>query len=178
MTKPRSFGRIGRVTREGQGDAAATPWKPIARSEDLIVERLDDEVLVYDLLTEKYHALNETSAALWELCDGSRTVEDLATFVGADDPSTGQRVVWLALKQLSERRLLLEPADIPEGTSRRELLRRVAIAGAVVLSVPLVRSINAPAAAQSATCLPFHAFCTSSAQCCSGYCHPSARKCQ
>ena len=173
MTKPKPFGRIGRVSREGQGDAAATSWKPIARSEDLIVERLDDEVLVYDLLTEKYHALNETSAALWELCDGSRSVEDLATFVGADDPSTGQRVVWLALKQLSERRLLLEPAEIPEGTSRRELLRRVAIAGAVVLSVPLVRSINAPAAAQSATCLPKHSRCSFGYQCCSGICHPS-----
>ena len=158
--------------------APGAAWKPIARTEDLIVERLDDEVLVYDLRTEKYHALNATSASLWELCDGSRSIKDLATFVGADDPATGQQVVWLALKQLSERRLLVEPAEIPEGTSRRELLRRVAIAGAVVLAVPLVRSLNAPAAAQSATCLPFHAFCTSSAQCCSGYCNTNARKCQ
>lgn len=131
---------------------------------------------MYDLRSQRCHALNPTVAAIWEACDGTRTVPELAAAcVRANDPATGQEVVWLALKQLDERGLLVEPIPVPEGTSRRVLLRRLALAGAATLAVPLVKSINAPAAAQAGSCRPKHSPCSFGFECCSGVCHPSGR---
>jgi hypothetical protein len=33
--------------------------KPIARTDDLVIQELSDELLVYDLITSKAHALNK-----------------------------------------------------------------------------------------------------------------------
>lgn len=36
--------------------------RPLARSEGLVIQEMPDEVLVYDLETNKAHCLNETAA--------------------------------------------------------------------------------------------------------------------
>ena len=54
---------------------------PIARRENLIVEELPDEVLVYDLTTDKAHCLNRTAALIWKNCDGEKTQGDLAALL-------------------------------------------------------------------------------------------------
>jgi hypothetical protein len=148
-------------------------FRPRARSENLVVEELDDELLVYDSDRDKAHCLNGVSALVWKQSDGRRSVEDLARMVADDYGNESEEVVLLALRQLWERRLILEPAPDAENTSRRELLRKLAIGGAIGLSIPLVKSIVAPTAAQAATCKFPGAACTASAQCCSGVCTPS-----
>ena len=50
---------------------------PKARQEQLIVKELPDELLIYDLQSDKAHCLNETAALVWKNCDGHKTVEQL-----------------------------------------------------------------------------------------------------
>ncbi len=135
-----------------------------ARHEDLVVEKAGGEALVYDLTTNKAHCLNETAASVWELCDGRMTVAGIADALGA-----GPDVVWLALSQLERRKLLAQPLPAA-GLTRRRMLARIGVAGAIGIALPVVRSIVAPTAAQAATCVDPGGACTTSAQCCSGVC--------
>lgn len=132
--------------------------KPAARLTDLVTSEVGDEVLVYDQKSHHIHHLNQTSAVIWRLCDGTRTIADLATATGSElRAAVDENTVQLALAKLSDANLLEQPiAEAARGSlqSRRKLLRRAAIAGAGIAAVPAIASITAPsaAAAGSATC--------------------------
>ena len=145
---------------------------PQARKNGLVVQELADEVLVYDLERHKAHCLNHTAAWVWKHCDGKATVADMARLLRAESNApVGEEVIWLALDQLGQKRLLRTRVGWPKevaGLSRREVLRQLGLAAAIAL--PLVTSIVAPAASQAATCFPNGTACASNAQCCSGCC--------
>lgn len=151
---------------------SSAEFRPEARTEGLIVEELDGELLVYDTERDKAHALNGVAALVWQQSDGHRTIERLADAIVTDveDPTTQRAVVMLALRQLWDRKLLVTAPPSEEGVTRREVMRKAAWAGAVGLSIPVVKSIIAPTAAQAATCKEPGEVCVSSAQCCSGVC--------
>ncbi|HTD45866.1 MAG TPA: PqqD family protein [bacterium] len=44
--------------------------------------RLDEELLVYVPRSEKAFTLNRSAVAIWELCDGTRTVEEITEELG------------------------------------------------------------------------------------------------
>jgi len=150
---------------------------PVVRTADLGVEELDGEVLVYDLERHKAHCLNGASASIWHAVDGERSVRAIAQQL-PDTPEAvdAEAIVWHALAQLDERHLLLTPLpdDAPTAgglaSSRRDLLKKAALVGALGLAIPVVRTIVAPDAAQAATCKEPGMACASSAQCCSGLC--------
>lgn len=48
------------------------------RREDLIAEVIDGDLLLFDPVTANTHHLNETAHAIWRMCDGTRTVADMA----------------------------------------------------------------------------------------------------
>jgi hypothetical protein len=54
--------------------------------------RLGDELLVYVPGTETAHALNRSAVAIWELCDGKRTIEEISEELG---PCVGRSGVAL-----------------------------------------------------------------------------------
>ncbi len=56
--------------------------KPLARSQDLVIQEMPGEILVYDLQTNKAHCLNETAAAIWKSCDGENSVGDISRLLG------------------------------------------------------------------------------------------------
>jgi hypothetical protein len=126
-----------------------------ARRDDLVVQEMPDEVLVYDLKSHKAHCLNETAAFVWNHCDGKTTATEMAAFMEKEwgKPVT-EDVVWLALKQLSRAELLQERiAPSVEGmrASRRAVLRKL---GAAAAMTPLVISIVAPTASAGASIPP------------------------
>jgi hypothetical protein len=121
--------------------------RPAARTDKLVVEEVDDEVLVYDTERDRAHCLTPLAAAVWRACDGLRTVEDVAAIAGVDVESTRR-----ALHSL-DRALLLRERLPKSKPTRRDAL----VAAAVV---PLVMSISAPAAAQAASCLGIGRPCT------------------
>src|SRR3954447_2898920 len=63
--------------------ALAVP-KPMARRQDLIVQEVEDEVLVYDEMTAQAHCLNLEAARVWHACDGQKTEDALASELGRD----------------------------------------------------------------------------------------------
>jgi len=120
---------------------------PEARTEDLLVERVDDELVVYDLASKQVHCLTPVAAVVHDSCDGRTTPAACAARAGLE---LGQ--VLEAAAQLHDRNLLQHPKlAIHSGVSRRTLLRRSA---AVAVAAPLISSIAAPTAAMAASGIP------------------------
>jgi hypothetical protein len=126
---------------------------PVARDEGLLIEHVADEVVVYDSDSKEAHCLTPLPAVVFTHSDGHRTIEQLAEVasVKLGEDVTEDRVLD-AISQLEERDLIKGSA----GISRRQMLRKSAIAGGVVTAAPLISSVFAPAAlaANSATCGP------------------------
>jgi hypothetical protein len=152
--------------------------RPKARDDALVVERVDDELLVYDLGRDKAHCLNETAALVFEHCDGERGVAELAERVSAGSGvAVDEQVVWRALVRLSDEHLLAEPLSPPSGIqlSRRQVLARIGVAGAAAgLALPAVKSIVAPTAAQAGVTIPA---CACGGDCSGGCICPPACSC-
>jgi len=128
--------------------------RPSARKDRLVVRRAQDEVLVYDLDTNKAHCLNDAAARIWNYCDGERTVADIGRCVSADIGSdVEENAVWYALATLEKSKLLQEPvvpSELLHQAGRRDAVRRLGLA--TIIAVPLVTSIMAPTPAQAASC--------------------------
>ena len=54
---------------------------PRARQDELVVEELPDETLLYDLKSHKASCLNRTAALVWSHCDGQTSVAEMATML-------------------------------------------------------------------------------------------------
>jgi hypothetical protein len=153
-----------------------------ARVEDLVVEELDGETLVYDLRCDEAHCLNATAARVWRYCNGRMSVPQMAARLGRElGQPIGEDVVWVALRQLDKARLLRESPPYPAGTptSRRSALRRLGLAAALV---PVVLSIVAPEAVEGASCnaatgRPNGCPCTTASQCASLRCIGNPKRC-
>ena len=129
---------------------------PKNRQTEIVVQEFENEVLVYDLKFDKAYCLNESSAAVWRKCDGTRTMSDIAEELSVEiNSSIDEDFVRLALEQFRKDKLIedeTEFATLFEGVSRREMIRKVGLSSLVAL--PLVSSLVAPMAtnAQSVAC--------------------------
>jgi hypothetical protein len=124
---------------------------PVARKTGLVIQDVPEEVLVYDMDTNKAHCLNKTAAMVWKSCDGTRTVSQIAEYVGS---LAGEKVtddfVWLAIDQLNESDLL-EKQISPDfkGLSRRDVIKRIGLGSMIAL--PVIASLVAPPTAMAAS---------------------------
>jgi hypothetical protein len=129
---------------------------PQARKNDLVVQVSGDEVLVYDLLTNKARCLNRISAAVWEKCDGIRSPEEIRVDLESEfNAKVTEDLVWFALEQLNQEDLLENEDGLItryKGISRRAVIRNIALGSAIAL--PMIASLAAPTAlsAQSGAC--------------------------
>jgi hypothetical protein len=157
---------------------------PAARSEGLVVERLGSETLVYDLENDEAHHLNPTAAAVFELCDGQATVNQLTEQATKRlGLPVDSETVCEALEMLAAKMLLAAAPSVPSGVSRRDMVRQVAVVGAgSAFAGPLIKSIVAPTPAQAQTgCTQSGGVCDEFASdCCSGLvcCFPSCQSTQ
>jgi hypothetical protein len=141
----------------------------LARSQRLLVEEIESEVVVYDLDTDHAHLLNEVTAAVWRLCDGSSSVGSVATAVSNEigTPVT-PLVIQDAVEQLSNAGLLETEVTERHGMTRRQLIVR---AGVAAVAIPVVTSIIAPTAAAAASAgLVTGSTCTADSECASNCC--------
>ena len=122
--------------------------KPLSRKEDIVVQELEGEVLIYDLRVNKAFCLNETSALIWQACDGSKDVPQISEFVASHlNTKANEDLVWLALDQLKKEKLI---DNAPEsdgrfaGMSRRDVIKKVGLG--TMMALPIIASLAAPAA--------------------------------
>ena len=125
----------------------------LARHEELVVQELSDEVLVYDLKSHQAHCLNRTAAFVWNHCDGETTADEIAKLMEQEwRTPVNSDAIWFALDKLGKADLLQERVNMPEaktGLSRRSAVRRLGLGA--MLAVPVVMSIVSPVAAQASS---------------------------
>lgn len=118
--------------------------KPLARSEELLVEEVGDEIVVYDTFTHHAHCLSPVAARVWRACDGTSTEAQIAVAAGLDE-GTAQR----AFDELGACALLQVPSR--GGLTRREATAKLAKLGTAAATAPLISSIAAPSPASGQT---------------------------
>lgn len=86
-------------------------YRPVARP-DLEKSEMGDETLLYNCENDKVSMLNKTAAAVWELCDGKHTIEEItAAITESLDPPEGRDVksdVEAAIERFREDGILHE----------------------------------------------------------------------
>jgi hypothetical protein len=116
--------------------------RPVARSEGLVSEELDGQLLLYDTESHLAHALEGEATAVWRACDGHADVEALARRC-----ATGEEDVRATLVRLDELGLLEQV-----GETRRSALVKLTAAGVgLSAGIPTITSILVPTAAQAVT---------------------------
>lgn len=132
------------------------------RRDDLIVQKVGDEVIVYDVNSHRAHSLNRTASLVFEKLDGKRPVESVAKDLGkALGQPHSKELVAAAVNELTAADLLRPGAALP----RRSVLRGLA-AGLL----PVVVSIAVPTAASAQSCGALYAPCSyyGDGTCCPG----------
>jgi len=51
------------------------------QAEGVMLTDADEESILYDPNQGNVHILNETGASIWNLCDGKRTIEEIAKII-------------------------------------------------------------------------------------------------
>lgn len=123
------------------------PEYPKARRDDLLIEKVGDETILYDGERQLAHSLNHSASIVWQNSDGKHSIPQLAQLVSAElgiEPNDS--MVEYALDKLAEAKLL-DAAPV----SRRDLVRRMTFAGAAALALPVVLSVVAPTEAMAAS---------------------------
>ncbi|MEK7725331.1 MAG: PqqD family protein [Acidobacteriota bacterium] len=153
--------------------------KPKARIENIVVQEFANEILIYDLKTNKAYCLNETSAIIYQMCDGKHSVEQISQSLSQElkQPIT-EDFIWLALDSFKKDNLLEQSEKFAinfNGLSRRQVIKKIGLGSLVVL--PVIASVVAPAAAATASLAPYLAPCASPSQCQSGTCGTATSRC-
>ena len=123
---------------------------PRSRQNDILVERVGDETIVYDGKRHEAHSLNRSATLVWQHSDGEHSVPQLAELLGSElGIEADDSLVEYALDRLANAHLLeTEPT---ESLSRRDAVRRLTLAGAAVVGLPIVLSMVAPTEAMAAS---------------------------
>lgn len=130
--------------------------KPLARSNNIVVEEVFDELVIYDLERDRVHSLNPTAAFVWQHCDGKHTVDQIAILLQQEFPvSQAVELLWATLDRLEKAHLLQEKlsqsGENQKVYTRRELLKMVGQGAGMIALLPVVKSINAPGPTQAAS---------------------------
>jgi Coenzyme PQQ synthesis protein D (PqqD) len=149
--------------------------KPLARQSEVVTQEMGDEILIYDLKSDKAFALNTTSSIVWQYCDGKTSVSEIARKMSEKlSENVSEDLVWLTLDKLHQQKLLQKDTDFVtpfEGISRRKVIQRIGFASMIAL--PVIGNLVAPfaAQAQSVGCpttgnaRPLNCPCTAITQC-------------
>ena len=113
--------------------------RPVARSEGVLAEQVDGDLVIYDEATNTAHCLSPDAASVWSHCDGTASAEDLASSLELSSGTVDQ-----AVAELRDAGLLIQAP----GHTRRDVAKRVAVVGGAALVGPaLLTSMPVPAAA-------------------------------
>jgi hypothetical protein len=149
-------------------------FKPEIRKNDVVIQQLENELLIYNLKDNKAFCLNRNSAMVWQLCDGTKSISEIAELMSKDlKMSISEDFVWLAISDLRKEGLVEVESNQPflEGKSRREVIRKIGFASMITL--PVISSLVAPRAVDAqSSCLILGQTCTfnnnTQSNCCSG----------
>ena len=111
------------------------------RRDQLVVEELATELLIYDQKRNQAFCLNKKAAFVWLHCDGNTTITEISAQMSKSlGEPVDEEIVEFALQSLSKDGLL-EPSlsFVPMAMTRRDLIEKIGIRAAVAL--PLVTAL-------------------------------------
>src|SRR4051812_29767632 len=121
------------------------------RVEGVQIERSADEILAVKTDTFEAHALNQSAAVVYDLCDGKSSRAEMAaeihrrTGLPADE-----EIVDLALSELVETGLVvLNDAVSSPVVTRRSLIRRLTLTSAATMMLPVIETVLVPSVASA-----------------------------
>lgn len=113
--------------------------------ENLLVQDLNGEVMIYNLNTNKSYCLNSTAGKVFNACNGSDTIEDLKLKTGFSD-----EIIYLSLDEIKKNDLIESDYSSPfAGLNRREAIKRVGLTS--IIALPVIAALVAPSAANAAS---------------------------
>ena len=123
---------------------------PKAKTHGVVIQPAGEETLVYDLTTNEAFLLNETSAQIWNACDGNANIDEIVTAIG----TLPREVALMGLADLCDKGLVSR--DTFGDHFSATISRRQAIAKyGAMLAIPLIASLVAPRALHAASaCIP------------------------
>ncbi len=77
---------------------------PLGRRDNLVVQEIDGEIMIYDLTDNKVFCLNETSALIWQLCDGNKSALEISRQKAIMTFEISQRARCASGRQIAGRR--------------------------------------------------------------------------
>jgi hypothetical protein len=129
-------------------------FQPQARSDELLTQNSEDEILVYDLKTDQVFCLNQTAAAVWSQCNGQKNINQIINLLKSEKSiDTNEILICLTLHELDKNNLLIKTEELSERNpriNRRELIKRAAIGTTLVL--PVISFVVAPTAVLAQSC--------------------------
>ncbi len=82
--------------------------KPVARKNDLVIQKNTGELFIEDLISKKSIYLNPTSAYVWEKCDGRKNESEIAREMGRElGVPVSEQVIKMAFSKLSSESLFV-----------------------------------------------------------------------
>lgn len=77
------------------------------RMNDLVVNELETELSIFHLKTDRAYCLNQTSAEIWNLCNGTKTLTEISKSLTKNlKQPFSKDLIWLALDGLKKDNLL------------------------------------------------------------------------
>lgn len=90
------------------------------RREGVLKQRASGTVILLDLDEGQYFALNEVGGRVWELCDGTRSVSEVASLLSLEyevSPETLLADLVELLTDLADEKLVVAGQEMAGGTS-------------------------------------------------------------
>jgi hypothetical protein len=124
--------------------------KPLARKDDLVVETILNECVVYDSNNKRAHSLNSTVAWIWRHCDGLTDQQEMANQFGREFAcEESLDLILSGIQQLQAADLLVSmPQDAASTmTAARPTMTRRSVVAAGSALAPIIASVLVPDAA-------------------------------
>jgi hypothetical protein len=149
---------VSLLRRSNARHASISTRQPRARTDDVVVEEVDGELLIYDRVSKRAHCLSGVAARVWRACDGERDMDALSTELELDPALVKDALTELELNLLLDTpELEVMKASHPDGhcgdcsgsghgITRRQLGKKSAMVGGAVAAAPLILSVTAPTA--------------------------------
>lgn len=85
---------------------------PVARTQQLLIQKIRGEVLVYDQINHTSHCLSPITATVWQYCNGQYSVKEIAELLEKELPKMRREkinmrgLVYLTLEELEKHQLI------------------------------------------------------------------------
>ena len=94
--------------------------RPLRRTQGVECQRIGDELMALDSRTDRVHTLNGTIAAIWELCDGRRSAEEIAEVLSVSFDCSDVPELLTATRDALQSLAALDLIVAPDGDGREE----------------------------------------------------------